>query len=161
MPAPTPSASSTPPDRVPEDCSCEPTGTKACEAVRTACAADGDCPSGWSCRDNPEGSCSADSNGNSGCTPADPAKLCFPPFSDLLAGGDGGIATNGAGTPRDPKGDSGIGTPESADANANDSGGCSMTTGSRPGRNTGLLALCTALGAALGMARRRVRRAPR
>jgi hypothetical protein len=160
MPAPTPSASSTPAAPAPEDCSCEPTGTQACEVVRTACAADGDCPSGWSCRDNPEGSCWADSSGNSGCTPADPAKLCFPPFSDLLDGGGGAIATDGAAIPRDPKGDSGTGAPESATANGNDSGGCSIVGGG-PAGSTGLLALCTALGAALGVARRRVRRATR
>jgi hypothetical protein len=52
----------------------------------------------------------------------------------------------------------GTGAPESA-ANGSDGGGCSMT--GAPGSSTGLLALCTALGAALGMARRRVRRAAR
>ncbi|HWA77987.1 MAG TPA: hypothetical protein VG937_36885 [Polyangiaceae bacterium] len=160
MPAPTPSASSTPPDRVPEDCSCEPSGTKACEAARVACAADSDCPSGWSCRDNPEGTCWADSNGNSGCAPADPAKLCFPPYSDLVGGGGRGIATDGAGVPTNPKGDSGSGAPESSAANGNDSGGCSLG-GSPPGSGAGLLGLCTALGAALGLARRRARRAAR
>ena len=124
------------------------------------CKSDSDCPSGWSCRDNPEGTCWADSNGNSGCAPADPAKLCFPPYSDLVGGGGRGIATDGAGVPTNPKGDSGSGAPESSAANGNDSGGCSLG-GSPPGSSAGLLGLCTALGAALGLARRRARRAAR
>lgn len=151
--APTPSG--TPPDRVPESCTCEPAGTKACVATQVACAADSDCPSAWSCRDNPSGACWADSNGNTGCTTADPAKLCFPPFSDLVSGGgNGAVATDGSGLPTTPKGDPGSGTPEVDQVAGSADGGCSIGNG-RSGTQGELLALGLALGAALGLRRRR------
>ncbi|MBN1605770.1 MAG: hypothetical protein JW940_04015 [Polyangiaceae bacterium] len=83
-----------PPD---EQCGCEPTGEFACEVVETACTTDSDCPADWTCEDNPMGSCWADSEGNSGCTPADPARLCQPPYS-RLGGGAYGEATVGGTT---------------------------------------------------------------
>jgi MYXO-CTERM domain-containing protein len=109
-----------PPD---EQCGCEPTGEFACEIVETACAQDSDCPADWTCEDNPMGTCWADSEGNSGCTPADPAKLCQPPYSGVR-GGDGYAQTTGgeAGTVDIARSDDGsidAEAPKTADPDAN------------------------------------------
>jgi hypothetical protein len=128
---------------------------KACEPIRVACSADSECPSGWSCRDNPEGACWADSNGNTGCTPADPAKLCFPPYADLLNGGGFGTGNDGSASPGTPtKGTEG-GALVGAGAESAD-GGCSIVSTSRAPR--GALAWVVALGAAVGLSRRARRR---
>jgi MYXO-CTERM domain-containing protein len=137
--APADAGAPTPPD----ECTCEPTGTNHCVAAKTACTeatAAADCPSGWTCEDNPEGVCFSGPDG-SGCTPADPPKLCRPPFSDLgggARGDDGG--ENGSVTGGTPiGGDAGAEAPtsggagrngnaaENDDASSGDSGGCSVT----------------------------------
>jgi hypothetical protein len=97
----------TPPDaqdRPPPVTTCEPTGVKACVVIERACSADSQCPSGWSCEDNPDGVCWASSDGSTGCEPADPAKLCLPPYRDLGGGGYG--ETTSAGKPTTPDGSS-------------------------------------------------------
>jgi hypothetical protein len=87
------------PDFVPPPVTtCEPTGIKACVMIERACSADDQCPSGWSCEDNPDGACWASSDGSMGCEPADPAKLCLPPYRDLGGGGYGEKTSAGAPT---------------------------------------------------------------
>jgi MYXO-CTERM domain-containing protein len=88
-------ATAPPPD---DQCGCEATGEFACEIVETACTKDSDCPADWTCQDNPMGSCWESSDGTSGCTQADPAKLCQPPYSDLGGGYGRGEASTGATT---------------------------------------------------------------
>jgi hypothetical protein len=78
---------------------CEPSGVKACVVIERACSADDQCPSGWSCEDNPDGVCWAKPDGSSGCEPADPAKLCLPPYRDLGGGGYGEETSGGTVTP--------------------------------------------------------------
>lgn len=66
----------------------EKTGEMRCEGMRIACtaaagASDPACPAGWTCRDNPEGASWSDANGNMGCEPGDPPKLCFPRYAEF------------------------------------------------------------------------------
>ncbi len=62
-----------------EDCGCVEADTGWCQLSETACEEDADCPDSWTCQDNPEGACWADSEGNTGCEPADPERICMPP----------------------------------------------------------------------------------
>ena len=93
-----------PADRAPPNsgCTCEPSGVKACVVIERACTADGQCPSGWSCEDNPDGVCWASPDGSTGCEPGDPPKLCLPPYRDLGGGGYGEEASGGPTTPTTP-----------------------------------------------------------
>ncbi|MFZ5889764.1 MAG: hypothetical protein ACOY0T_01735 [Myxococcota bacterium] len=132
-----------------ESCSCEPSGEKACEPVEVACTSNADCAAGFTCDDNPEGTCSSSSDGQTSCTPGDPPKICTPPYTRLF----GGRAT---------KGDSLTGgNPESGDDGAKDAatqasgGGCSVAAAGAGAGNTSLL---LAIGAALGFGARRRRR---
>lgn len=93
-------------------CTCAPTGTFACEVTIKACTADADCPTDWTCRDNPQGACSSDSSGERTCTPADPAKVCMPPYFSVSRG-TGGVAVGEDSTPggAPPQGEPTTGTP--------------------------------------------------
>lgn len=141
---------------------CEPSGEFRCVMIKTACTADADCPAGWSCKDNPEGVCWSGPDGE-GCQPADPAKLCMPPYYDL--GGGRGVAedgsTKGPGSPDIPVPAAGqdnggelAGTPDPSPAppsgvpqstsqpNASSGGGgCSVSPASTPLSGYALLAL--------------------
>jgi len=93
----------------PPECTCTPSGVKACKLTVVGCAAASDCPSGFTCEDNPSGSCWASSDGSSGCDVPDPAKICAPPYTDLLdgaraddAGGELGIPGSNT-DPSDPE----------------------------------------------------------
>ncbi len=82
-----------------EDCSCRPTGTSRCELVETACESDDDCLGGWLCLDNPSEECSGGSDEDESCTADSPAKLCLPPYTDILiaqdrAGGGAAISSD-------------------------------------------------------------------
>jgi MYXO-CTERM domain-containing protein len=72
----------------PPDCTCAPSGTKACNLKIVACSVDQGCPSGWTCGDNPHRVCSSSSDGTTSCS-GDPAKVCLPPYADLSLGGSG------------------------------------------------------------------------
>jgi hypothetical protein len=101
--------------------------------IITACSSDANCESGWSCIDNPEGVCSSDSEGNTDCEPADPARLCVPPHYDLVGGGRGigrGANEDGGGTSSPAGGES----DDAADADSEErtSGGCAMTPSGSP-----------------------------
>jgi hypothetical protein len=137
----------------PDDCECRLTGTNHCVAVKVACTdatAAADCPSGWSCEDNPEGVCFSGPEG-SGCTPADPPELCLPPFHDLGGGGKGvddGESTSGgvpvgadAGAEPPTSGAPNRGNAAEEDgAMSGESGGCSVSgaTGASSGALLGL-----------------------
>jgi hypothetical protein len=69
----------------PDDCSCVPSGEFGCAVIETACTSDESCPAGWTCEENREGVCWSGPEG-SGCEPAEPAKLCAPPYSNLGGG---------------------------------------------------------------------------
>lgn len=136
--------------------SCEPTGHFACVMVETACATDANCAAGWTCRDNPEGVCWAGPNGERGCEPADPPKLCMPPYSDLPTHG-GRATVDDSGEAAAPP----AGNPSNApsvpvsgsDANGSGtSGGCSMNPVPTPPTAFGIFAI--GLAAAFGFARR-------
>jgi MYXO-CTERM domain-containing protein len=159
---------------LPPDCVCEPSGEKACVLNEVACDADSDCPSGWTCGDNPDGVCWASSDGSTGCEPGDPPKLCLPPYTNLGGGGypTRGEDSGGSGSPTTPDEPSspGSGTPTSGptpnplppgideekgeDASSGDaeSGrGCSVAAGPTPGSGApGLAALGALVALVLG-----------
>lgn len=90
----------------PADCSCEPSGEFACVVIETACSTDANCAAGWTCEDNGKGACWSGPEGE-GCEPADPAKLCAPPYSRLGGGrgvelDDGETSGSGSGAPEAP-----------------------------------------------------------
>lgn len=83
----------------PDDCTCGPTGANYCQLQVVPCATDAECPTGWACIAGPS-SCWADSEGNSGCEPAQ--AQCYP--------------SNPAGYPEPPLGTPGpVGTPSSGE----------------------------------------------
>lgn len=159
----------------PPDCSCQPSGTKACNLKTVACSADADCPASFTCGNNPNGECFADANGNSGCT-ADPAKICLPPYAHTISIGpvakDGGEASGNSGTPTaSGSGTQGSSVPPSSDTSgasaastspksdtpaSEDGGGCSMAPApGSVGTSLGFAAL--ALVGLVGARRRRQR----
>lgn len=170
------------PAPLPPDCSCEPSGVKACVLNEVACNADSDCPSGWTCGDNPEGVCWASSDGSMGCEPSDPPKLCLPPYMNLGGGGypTRGEDSSGGGSPTTPDTPTAPGNPgsspspnplppgvdteegESASNGDAESGrGCSVATGPTRGSNApGLAALGALVALVLGRSVR-TRRAAR
>lgn len=137
--------------------SCEPTGIFACVARVKACTSDTDCESGWTCGDNPNGVCWSRADGQTGCEPADPPKLCSPPYSDLSGyGGTRGVATQGefdasVEPPTVAPGNAAVGSPGSSSSWA--SGGCALHA--TPSPSSGLTLLALGLAAALGLRRRR------
>lgn len=145
---------------------CEPSGVFSCVAIEVACTTDSDCVSGWSCRDNPEGVCWSGPNGEQGCSPADPPKLCVPPHASVPTGGPRGEGTNIGGPgisnpasgqpPASPQGPGSAPAPESPDDFLDTpatQGGCAMT----PGRSgsSGIALLVLSLASVLGLRRRR------
>lgn len=120
-----------------ENCVCE-AGPIACHLVITECAADSDCPSGMTCEDNPEGTCTSTPDGAEECT-ADPEKICLPPYVDLVSGGtfDGalqsGVDSDESSNPEEPpRGapgeavDDGNDADGSRDGSSASGGGCSV-----------------------------------
>ena len=70
------------------ECVCEPTGEKSCEAQEIDCTSDAAaCPEGWTCIDNPNGMCTASTDGTTECFTDGPERLCAPPYYDLAVGG--------------------------------------------------------------------------
>jgi MYXO-CTERM domain-containing protein len=156
----------------PDDCTCQPTNTNHCVAVKAACTeatAAADCPSGWTCEENPEGVCFSGPDG-SGCTPADPPFVCMPPFHDLGGGtrgedDDGGSSTGGetpVGIPdggAEPPTTGGAGKSGNAaetgadEPMSGESGGCSVTRPSGASSGTFVGLVLALLG--LGLVRRR------
>lgn len=78
-----------------DSCGCQETDEKYCVVIEQACEEDTDCPQDWSCIDNPAGVCWADTEGNTGCEEADPARVCTPPGQEFGIA-EAGIATSGA-----------------------------------------------------------------
>jgi MYXO-CTERM domain-containing protein len=77
------------PSPPPSPVTCEPAGYSACVPIQVACATDADCVAGWTCVDNPNGVCWSGPDGVGGCTPADPPKVCQPPYAGGIPGGVG------------------------------------------------------------------------
>jgi len=140
-------------DPVPSECTCTPTGESYCQVTVVACTAEtvaDDCPAGWTCRENPEGSCWSGPEG-SGCEPADPPMLCAPPYVDVTGGGPGRGGTD-VGGEESPSGnpDGGVTTPPNSTGGTGgqlvddnelpepQGGGCSL--GRAPGPNGAALA---------------------
>lgn len=155
-----------PPVDNPSDCSCKPSGVSACEIIERSCTTDAECPSGWSCADNPEGVCWASSDGSTGCEPGDPPKLCLPPYRNLDSSGaigrdepaNGGVATpNTPGDVAEPLPTAAPGESEFAEDSSTASPaaaeqGCSF--GGSPDKGTSGLSLA-ALGALFAFSSRR------
>jgi hypothetical protein len=143
----------------PDDCSCVPSGEFACVVIETACTGDASCPAGWTCQESREGVCWSGPEG-SGCEPADPAKLCAPPYSDLGDGrgiehDDGESSGAGNGEPPAPTTTGG----ESADGSDGDEvittdRGCATTGLPRSG-GAGAVWLALGIGAVIFSRRRR------
>jgi len=173
---PAPPGAPVPPDARPPagpDCGCLASAVKTCSVIERACASDADCPSDWSCSDNPEGVCWASSDGKTGCEPGDPPKVCLPPYRDL--GGGVGFAEDGAETPGngtasptnpEPGSTPPTATPVPANAPGNaeadddrraSSEGCSMSTlPNRAANGVGLAAFAAALVLSLRRSRSRI-----
>jgi len=108
----------------PDDCSCEPSGEKACKLIEVKCDDDAGCAAGWTCERYPtdvgctepasgggsDGGSSGDSDAGAPeekapcdafAPPAEPAQgICVPPHADDFYGG--GWANDGStGTPRE------------------------------------------------------------
>jgi hypothetical protein len=137
------------------DCTCEPTGHFGCRVVITACSSDADCESGWSCIDNSDGVCSSDSDGNADCEPADPARLCAPPYIDLVGsrGIGKGVSEDGGDTSSPGSAGSDDDSAES-DSEERSSGGCAITNERAPNE---LAFLLVGIAAALAARRKKVR----
>lgn len=166
-------------------CGCAPSGTFACRLQTIACNADADCPSGLICVDNPAGACWAASDGTSGCTTPDPAKVCQPKYygGSGMGGVDDAVTVNDSSgssptsppTTTVPKGgvSSGDAEPVDDDNGQNDhtqntpvpgahhqiGGGWGCSVNVTPGmQHSGILSLLVSVGLALGIRRRRARK---
>ncbi len=137
-------------------CGCEPTGQMACVVKELACATDIECPEGWSCvaESVPVASCPPGAECPSEPPPAT-SKACLPPYYyggvggvDYAEGTAQGAPTSGSG----PKGEADPDSRGTGDAESGDSAGCQLGAGSAPAGSLGLL---VALGALLGIRRRR------
>jgi MYXO-CTERM domain-containing protein len=104
------------PVTMPDQCTCKPTATSSCELQDVVCSKASDCPSGFTCENNPTrtacvkapGSASHGTAGeaasdagsapdaSSGCSTDTtvPAKLCLPPYYDVLGRSAVGIGTD-------------------------------------------------------------------
>lgn len=116
-------AASVPDEPIPveTECGCEPTGRNQCELQELPCAADTDCPEGFSCQEDGATACWFNSDGTSGCET--PSLRCYPPGYLSESGEDGGWSTGG----------STIGTGGSSSGNA----GTGESDGTEPGTATG------------------------
>jgi len=152
-------------DPVPSECTCTPTGESFCQVTTVACTeatVASDCPAGWTCRENPEGSCWSGPEG-SGCEPADPPMLCAPPYVDVVGGrGEGSDSGSGevpagnpdGGTPPPKSGTGGTGPLAAADDPAEpQAGGCSLRHAPSP--SSGALAALVLSALGLIVARRK------
>lgn len=166
----------------PPECGCAPTGTFECRLQTIACNADADCPSGLLCVDNPSGYCWASSDGTSGCSTPDPAKVCQPRYygsSGGVAVGEDGSANAGSGgqasipptgtepaSADDPgdddvgsNGDSGHGLPNTTGNHPHHLQGFGCAVASVPSlTHSGISSLLLSVGLALGIRRRRSRK---
>lgn len=159
-------------DDAEDDCGCEAQDSSVgyCELEVTACAVNADCPAGFACQDNPEGSCSNTPDGGETCV-SDPEKICMPPYEDLFGGigieEDGssggeeeptrGEDPTGPADP-DPPATDDVDTDAEADGNSDGSsasgGGCAVGSGSALPSST-WASLVLMLGAAAMRRRRR------
>ncbi len=134
---------------------CEPTGTFSCVMVQTACTSDASCEEGWTCDDNGSGTCSSSSDGQTSCEPANPAKLCTPPYSYSGADADSrnvlttGIATDAVGNTAEAS--SSAGNDDTVSASAG--GGCSINA--TPTKTSGAGFSLVGIAAAWALLRRR------
>lgn len=130
---------------------CTRTGTFACVVVETACSTNADCAADFDCVDNPNGTCSSSSDGQTQCTTPDPARLCAPRVvASPGTSGDVAVATNAEGAPVFDSAEDADGVQASASE-----GGCSLgsMTPASP------LAFISTLGLGLALITRRNRRA--
>jgi MYXO-CTERM domain-containing protein len=122
------------------ECVCSKSDRKSCSLKIVACSVDEGCPAGWTCGDNPNGSCWQSSDGSSGCS-ADPAKICLPPYAEVIGGARGAAEdsggfptmTGGLGeSPTPSNGDDGSSATPSADddSGGGNSDGCAVGRGS-------------------------------
>ena len=125
------------------ECGCELTGESHCEMIEVACESDADCLPGWTCEENPMGVCWADSEGNTGCEPADPPYLCLPGYDEPVSGGvdqgdSGGTAMGGTGEAEQPADDGANETDDDEDGQTQDPGAADPAAGdSGPGSRGG------------------------
>jgi hypothetical protein len=81
----------------PPSCSCAPTGHSVCQLQNVTCAADGDCPSGWTCQAPPTRLCAGIATADGGSIPCQSgppsAGSCVPPYWNTTVAGGGTIAS--------------------------------------------------------------------
>jgi hypothetical protein len=158
------------------DCGCPATPTKVCRLTVTACSTASDCPAGFTCEANPQGVCSSSSDGKTDCAPVEPARICAPPYVELVGGASGpargedsggtpthagdpptsGEGSNSGSTagPKDPSAtakDPNAATPESSNE------GCAVARSPRPDAGASGLAALAVVGALGAFAARRKR----
>lgn len=122
---------------------CTLTGTFACVVVVTSCEADADCPDTFTCVDDPNGTCSSSSDGQTQCE--ERGRVCAPRVVASPAATSGDVAT--ASSNESGPGDD-VGKLESSASQ----GSCALN-GPTPGNALGLLSTL-GLGAAFALRRR-------
>lgn len=165
------------------NCSCSGSGEFWCQPDEVACAADNDCPVGWTCHEFSSGistTCVETPDGEGDCgeqpDPAPPKKLCVPPYYEAAFEGgvkvdsDGGVdlgSKEGGGeahsSPTSGNGGGGPGAdpqdpPSSAGSgspSSSGSGGGSSSCTSAPASDAGPLAVLALVLLALVVVRRR------
>ncbi len=156
------SSSSTADTTTTVECTGTLTGQFACKLQLIACTTAAGCPAGFTCLENPSGSCSSSSTGESSCTVADPPMLCMPPYADLVSRGvsesvskDSMMSTT-AGSVLTPKAspNDAVANASPADAATVTGGGCNVTNPAN-GLGSNLVPILLAAGLALGLRCRR------
>jgi hypothetical protein len=147
-----------PSDDVPE-CSCEPTGERACVPQQIACAEGTNaCPAGWSCSEVP--SAAAPECRGEDCPVNDPAvfetRFCHPDYATgqgTTSGGPTSVPASPGGVTKGESDDAAEAPPNAASADAsNESAACQM---GRAPASSGAFTLLALLGALVGLKRRR------
>jgi MYXO-CTERM domain-containing protein len=144
------------------NCGCSPSGEFYCELQVLPCSTASECPSGFSCEQNPEtGVCNGGSSEPGGtsveptCEPSTgPENVCFPPYYQYGYAVDiaGEFDRAASGVPTSADGEAASGA-EADDVEA--TGGCTVVPAAGAGSSASLLGLLALVGLA---ARRRTRR---
>jgi MYXO-CTERM domain-containing protein len=169
------------PQTMPDQCSCKPSGTSSCQLQEAQCSSVSDCPSGFTCEENPArtlcvkapvsasvsksaGAAASDGgaavDAGSGCSTDTtvPAKVCLPPYYDTLgrAGGTSKAQASNVADGGIPPGAAGSSGSTHTATKAKSKHGCAVSTTSEA---AGALPSLALLGLVAMLLRRRARSA--